>query len=629
MIGVRQMIDESDNNNRVTTMNKLSEDNEPVLTDEAHAHPDGRIGQLKDGDVCVRENICDEDDADQKSITLESLKDKSSQRDRDFVSESTITIVSDSELFQNSQWFSMINTSDSNATSLNHNLNSSVNALATNIGSSINCNINNVNYHNININTNTNTSISTNTTNTTNAINARKPTRRRSSLLSDITFESDEHISDDIDTHAADSIDSSWANNSDLGWGLIARGRFAPNGNNNETIEEEQHDYQEQLKQSREMSKTSSATTEAPVIPMRRVSANYQRPSRTNSRIDNPSMMDATAAPVIPMRRISAKYQGPSRANSTIDDPSMMVAAAVVAAADLFDTTTSEIPDYTDAIARRLMLRGNAAAPTLPQRTSSQRTSSQRTSSVGSQISHDTTPSFFEDGSSAAAAAAAYLSSAAVTMQPEEVLSIHTAITSDTTDTPVLMNQGDGRTFSRRKVAIDAGIAPILSNRWVSVKEPPPSFATFSSLEEDNEETRSVYEEQLNDSVSTAHPTNTKTSNQLPSIPLRKDSNSSNTYSGSLRVSDNRKPAQQSPSRLDTQPPTCPMRKNSNHHIRRTPNAASIPSHRHAKAVSQDPPLSQHRAQVQPSHKHKAPTKPMRTNSNSISRSPTSATSSS
>ena len=561
MLGKTQTIDEGDKSDRERTMNKLSEGNEALFTDAtANDHPEGRIDRLKDGDFC--ENLGAEDDADQKSITLEALKDglksvQESQRDRDFVSQSSLTIVSDSDLFlENSRW-----------------LNSSINDL---------------NNH---INNNSNNTITTNTSNNNNSNNignnfyntrSSTATRRRSSLLSDVTFESDDQT-DDIDAQTTDSNDSSWANNSAL---LATARRFAPNyipgGNNNETIEEEHHDYHEKLKQSRDGRAT-------------------------------------TAAPVIPLRRVSASYSGPTYGSH-------------------------------NAKALRAMAKGNAAAPTIPKRTSSHHSNlpsiqknnakvyhmynASFSSIVDSQISVDTEPSFFEDRSTAVTAAAAYLSYAAMASQSEEVRTVETAITSHTNDTPKFTNHGVRRRSSREEAPIEAEMPPVLPERRGSKADFPPSFVISSSFDDDDEDEipSVVHEEepQQNTDSAAAHPTtNTKTTShaQPPSIPVRKNS-------GSQWASGNSKPAQHSPSspsRLNTQPPTCPMRKESNHHIRRSPNdaAAAIPSPRIEKFVSQDPSLLVPPG-PQPTHKHnKPPTKPTRTNSKTVSRSPASAISSS
>jgi hypothetical protein len=606
MFGIKsQTIDEDNKSNQERKMNKLSQDNEVLFTDAtADDHPEGRIGRLKDGDFC--ENLREEDDADQKSITLEALKEQSktsqdSQRDRDYVSESSLTIVSDSDLFQeNSRWLSMSNSSsDKSNMANNSNLNISTNATNANTNRSSN-DINNHVNNNMN---NTPTTKSSNNNNSNSISNHfyNTATRRRSSLISDITFEYDDQT-DDIDVQTTDSNDSRWANNSGL---LSTARRFAPNyipgGNNNETIEEEHHDYHEKLKQGRD----NCATTAAPVIPRRRISA---------------SNSGQTAAPVIPRRRISASNSGQTYSNHTAK-------SAAAAAAGDFERKSSKMTQYNIAAATRVMARGNAAAPTIPKRTSShhsnlpsikknnakvyQMYNASFSSIVDSQVSHDTEPSFFEDGSTAAAAAAAYLSSSAMVSQQEEVRTVQTAITSHTNDTPVLTNHGVGRRLSREEAPIEAETPPILPERRGSNADIPLSFAISSSFKNDEDEIPSVvHEEEPRHSTDSAaaHPTNTKTTShaQPPSIPLWKNL-------GSQWSSGNSKSAQHSssPSRLNTQPPTCPMRKNSNHC--------------HAKVVSQDPSLVQQGQH--PSHKHnKPPTKPMRTNSISISRSSTSAT---
>ena len=606
MLGVSQTIEEGDSSSKHRTMNKLREDNAPVQTEAIHVLPDRRLSRLKDGEFYERHHV-EEDDADHISLTLESLRDRSksiheSHRDRDLVSESTFTIVSDSNLFQeNSRWWSMIDNShsnNSNGAAPNPSRNISTSAINGSTST-----FNNTSNPNTNTNTNNGTPTSTtiantgmnnsaNNNNTTNNhfYNARSPTRRRSSLLSDITFESDEHIPDDIDAHTTDSTDSSWANNSAL---LATSRRFAPNyypgGGNNETIEEEIHDYHEQLKQGRDAVKASSATTAAPVIPRRRVSATHKGPQKV-----------------------------PATSTNTLKGPTD---------ADEFD---SKMNQYN--VALRGIARGNAAAPTIPQRTSSHSSKmsgmkknamthhlyhTSHSSVVDSLISHDTAPSFFEDGSAAAAAAAAYLSSAA-TASPQEG-TVDTAASFHTTDTPVLTNKVDGN-LSREETAIESETPPVLPERRESV---PLSLTNFSSFEEEEDETPpTVYEEQSQDFY-----LNTKPSNQPPSIPLRKHSNSRRKYSNSPRCSGNRKSMQHSQSRFDNQPPTCPMRKDSNHLVRRTPDVAAIASHRIKKFVPRDPSLPQHQPQSQPSQKHKPPTKPMRTNSNSISKNPTSTTS--
>ena len=570
MLGRSQTIEEGDKSNRERTMNKLSEDNEALFTDATttNDHPEGRIGRLKDGDFC--EFLGEEDDADQKSITLEALKDASksvqeSQRDRDFVSQSSLTIVSDSDLFlENSRWLNS-STNDLN-NHINNNSNNSNNTPTTNTSNNSNNNSISNHFHN------------------TRRLTA---TRRRSSLLSDVTFESDDQT-DDIDAQTTDSNDSSWANNSAL---LTTARRFAsnyiPGGNNNETIEEEHHDYHEKLKQSRD----GRATTAAPVIPLRRVSASYSGPT-----------------------------YGSHNAKTTL----------------------------------RAMTRGNAAAPTIPKRTSShhstlpsikknnakvyQMYNASFSSIVDSQISFDTVPSFFEDRSAATVAAAAYLSSAAMASQQEEVRTVETALTSHTNDTAKLTNHGARRRSSREDVPVEAEAPPVLPERRGSKADFRPSFVISSSFDDDDEgEIPSVVHEEephhSTDSAS-AHPTtNTKTTIQAqpPIIPVRKNS-------VSQWVSEKIKPAQHSsspsssPSRLNTQPPTCPMRKDSNHHIRRSPNdaATAIPSPRIEKFESQDPSLVIVPPGLQPSHKrNKPPTKPTRTNSKTVSRSPASATSSS
>merc|ERR1719162_1816164 len=181
----------------------------------------------------------------------------------------------------------MINNSNSNIAI--QTLSSSINTNTLTL-TNLNSSMNNINYHNINNSTSnansiTNTTINNNSVSNNNSTsthtsnhfyNARSPTRRRSSLLSDITIESDEQVFDDIDAHTTDSNDSSWANNSALLIETVSRFSpiYSPGGNgSSETIEEEHYEYKEQLKQDRETCKASSATTAAPVIPRRRVSA--------------------------------------------------------------------------------------------------------------------------------------------------------------------------------------------------------------------------------------------------------------------------------------------------------------------------------------------------------------------
>lgn len=636
MIGIGQTIDEADtvSSNREMTMNKLNEDNEPLLSlsnsatayvhhdvkigrlkdgemtmnklDEdsehmlslsesptAYVHHDVKIGLLKDSDLC--DNLLEEDDADQKSITLESIKEKTilgmmeSQRDRDFVSESSLTIVSDSALFlENSRWWSVINQSESNGDIVNPNLDNSINATIPHLYSSINeihNNNNNTNTSNSTSNSNSSNIHNTPTTHSSHTVNinhnsisnyfhTRNPTRRRSSLLSDITFESDDH---DEDAQTAESGDSSWANGSAL---LASGRRFCP-GVNEEIIEEEHHDYVQQLKQGkpgRECRRAKSATTAAPAMPRRRVS----------SRASTNSSHNVKAAAI--------------------------AATAVGGGADDFDASITKITHGNHAYAFRTMGRGSSAAPTIPKRTSSHNNklpsiknnamlhplynASYAHSIADSKTSHSTEPSFFEDGSAAAAAAAAYLSSKAKSEKED----------------------GDGRGMSREEVP---ETPPTLPERRQSVNDHPSSFGTFSSFEEEDETPSVVHEEELNDSDSAV--TGSKTSHHLPKIPLRKRSGSGKNYSGSTRSAGIRKPAQRSPSRLNnTQPPTCPMRKDSSHFLRNGPIAPVI--NKAPRNAEFSLLLSPHQPQVQPSHKHKPPTKPMRTNSN---RTPTLATSSS
>jgi len=630
MLGVSRTTVNRDKINRERIMNTLSEDNEPLLADVANAHPDGRICRLKNGDFC--DDLGEEDDADQKSLTLDCLKEKSktsreSIRDRDFVSESSLSIVSDADLFHdNSPWWSMMNNSNSNIDI--QTLSSSINTNTLTL-TNLNSSMNNINYHNINnstsnVNSITHTTINNNSVSNNNSIststhasnhfyNARSPTRRRSSLLSDITIGSDDQVSDDIDAHTTDSNDSSWANNSALLVETVSRFSpiYSPGGN--ETIEEEHFEYKEQLKQDRETCKASSATTAAPVIPRRRVSAT----------------------------RVSATYKGSKRAVANINHNHR--ATAAVTAANDFVSAKSTMTRYSNVAAIRAMARGNAAAPTIPQRTPShhsklppinknamiyQMYNASFESIPDSQTSYETEPSepsFFEDRSAAAAAAAAYLSSASIASQQEEVRTVQTAITSSSTDTPVLTNQCDESKLSRKEYLVDSTMPLIIPERRESV---PMAFATIPSFDEDedeDEEIPSIVDEELtHDSDLAIHPTTTKTSNQPPTIPLRTRSGSEKKYADSPRSSGNRKLKL-----VDTQPPTCPMRKVSNHHTRWNHSLAAILSPRHAKVVLQGDLLSQHQPQGHPSLKHKPPTKPTRTNSKSISRSPTSATSSS
>jgi len=585
-------------------MNKLRGDNEPVSAGAADGHPVGRICRLKDGDYC---DVLggEEDDIDQKSLTLETLQEKSkstreSIRDRDFVSESSLTIISDSDLFQeNSRWWSMINASDSNSNVGNPNHNSSMNALNSYLGSSIN----DANNQTIN-HSNTPATNTSNTNNNNNSIsnhfyNTRSPTRRRSSLLSDITFESDEH---DDDANTTESNDSSFNNSAAL---LATARRFAPNyhssansGNskNNETIEEEFYDYQQQLNDGRGISKMPSGTTAAPVIPRRRVSVSHSGPSfvATNT---NPKV----------------------RAAPTATD----------------DTKAAMMTHLNHAVTLRSIARGNAAAPSVPKRTSSHSSkipavqknaliyqmynASFSSTIVDSQISHETEPSFFEDGSAAAQAAAAYLSSAAIASQQEEVRTVQSAISSHTTDTPVFKNQGNRRTLSP---STDEETPPILPARRGSVAAVPSSLGTLSSFEDDEDDSPSVvHEEEPQDSDSASNTTDSKTCRKAPSLPMRKRSSSDKHQSGPERSYS--KPTQHPQSQLNTQPPTCPMRKESDHHAGRFPSASAIPSPRLCRSPK---PLLSPRHQKQqegrPSQMHKPPTKPMRTNSSTNERSP-------
>ncbi len=597
-------------------MNKLSEGNQPLLSDAlVFVDHNDRIDRLKDEDYS--EHLCDDDDADAKSLTLESLKEKTrlaleSQSDRDFVSQSSLTIVSDSNLFQeNSRWWSMINNSENNL-AVQH-LDSSINAINPNLNNDSNNNSNTSSPRNTN-HVNTTTNNTSNTTNNvvnnhgsmTNGFRSNRhqgQIRRRSSLLSDITFDSDDNEDDEQTTTSGDS---SWANNSAL---LTTARRFAPNyypGSsssnrmNNEIIEEEHQDSKEKLTHGRDY-----AATAAPVIPRRRISKNYTGQNRisTNS---NSSRKARTKTPPTPE------------------------------AADEFNVSH---PAY----ALRAIARGNAAAPTIPKRTSSHNSkmpsaknnpmvyqiyNASCTSIVSSQISYDTAPSFFEDGSAAAAAAAAYLSSPAAASQQEEVRTVQSVITSNTSETPVLKNQGSERRLPREQPLTDSETPPTLPERQNSVKRLPPiSLGTFSSFEDDSDEMPSVvHEEAAHDSDSATHPITPKSSrHQLPSVPMRKRSGSDKASSYSSRSSDNRKPAP----RINTQPPSIPMRKESNHHVQKSPipmQSPVIQSNRNAAFNRLR--LSPHKSQgCQPSQKHKPPTKPTRTNSNSNNRSPAMATS--
>ena len=151
MLGIHQkqeVIDDGERNSRGITMNKLMEGNQPVLHDAGVValvlDHTGRIARFKDGDC--PENVCDEDDA--KSLTLECLSEKTKvgfdhYSDRDFVSQSSLTIVSESNLFQeNSRWWSMINHSESNINTMNNPLETSASAIIPET-SNINDDINN------------------------------------------------------------------------------------------------------------------------------------------------------------------------------------------------------------------------------------------------------------------------------------------------------------------------------------------------------------------------------------------------------------------------------------------------------------------------------------------------------
>jgi hypothetical protein len=587
-------------------MNKLRGDNEPVSTGAADDHPVRRICRLNDGDYC---DVLggEEDDIDQKSLTLETLQEKSkstreSIRDRDFVSESSLTIISDSDLFQeNSRWWSMINASDSNSNVGNPNHNSSMNALNSCLSSSLN-DANNQTINHSNTPT-TNTSNNNSNSISNHFYNTRSPTRRRSSLLSDITFESDEH---DDDANTTESNDSSFNNSAAL---LATARRFAPNyhsganngnnnNNNNETIEEEFYDYQQQLNDGRSISKMPSGTTAAPVIPRRRVSVSHSGPSFVATSTNR----NVRAAPT-----------------ATATD----------------DTKAAMMTHLNHAVTLRSIARGNAAAPAVPKRTSSHSSkipavqknaliyqmynASFSSTIVDSQMSHETEPSFFEDGSAAAQAAAAYLSSAAIASQQEEVRTVQSVISSHTTDTPVFKNQGNRRTISP---STDAETPPILPARCGSVAAVPPSFGILSSFEDDEDDSPSVvHKEEPQDSDSASNPIDSKTCRQAPSLPMRKRSSSDRHQTGLERSYS--KPTQHPQSQLNTQPPTCPMRKESDHHAGRLPSASAIPSPRLCRSPKPSfSPRHQKQQQGRPSHKHKPPAKPMRTNSSTNGRSP-------
>ena len=646
MLGISQAqeaIDGGDTSDQEITMNKLSEGNQPLLSDVAAVafvlEHNGRIGRLKDGDY--PENISEEDDA--KSLTLESLKEKTklffdSHTDRDFVSQSSLTIVSDSNLFQeNSRWWSMINHSDSNIHVANPQFDSSTNAIIPNLSNSVNDVINNNIASNTIINNNDNTmnAPSTNTSDNTNNNNSNKKnnsisnnvnnhdsmstnfhrnrqTRRRSSLLSDITFESDDNNEDDQTT---ESGDSSWGHSSAL---LTTARRFAPNytssgscgcGVNNDIIEEEHHDYHEKLK--------------------------YRDVS--------------TAAPVIPRRRISKNYHGTNRASLNSNSSSLKSAAAkVTSGTNEFEISPSKRSHCNPAYALRAMARGNAssAAPTIPKRTSSHNSkkpavknnpilyqiyNASMTSIVSSQISQDTEPSFFEDGSAAAAAAAAYLSTDAKSSQQEEARTVQTALTSltsHTTETSVLKNlKPDDRRLPRQEVPIESETPPTLPERQNSDNQLPPVFGTFSSFDEDSDEHPSVVHEEEPQDSDSAISTSRRSHHQLPSVPRRKHSGSDKNSSYSSRSSGQRKPAP----RLNVthQAPTIPMRKDSNHshahaHAQKSPIPMHSPViHSNRNAAFNRMRLSPHKPsgqQTMLSQKHRPPTKPTRTSSSTKNR---------
>lgn len=138
---------------------------------------------------------------------------------------------------------------------------------------------------------------------------------RRTSTLSDITFDSEDHaFPDDTDAHTTDSNDSSWAN----GYAalLTTARHFAPHSNLGTTIEENR-----QSTRSSAGNRSSSATTDAPVIPQRRVSVKCIRPPAANSktleRLQSPQQSKNycrsptkgnAAPPSIPKRSVSNKF---------------------------------------------------------------------------------------------------------------------------------------------------------------------------------------------------------------------------------------------------------------------------------------------------------------------------------
>ena len=593
MLGISQTQEEIEGGDTIDqeiTMNKLSEGNQPLLSDAGAIalvlDHSGRIGRLKDGD-CPEQNVYDDDDA--KSLTLDCLKEKTkfffdSQTDRDFVSQSSLTIISDSNLFQeNSRWWSMINRSESNFQVATPQFDSSTNEIIPNLSNSINDNVYVNNHDSIN--------------NVIHRSRVSHQTRRRSSLLSDVTFESDDMNEDDQTTT---SVDSSWGHNSAL---LTTSRRFAPNycpsGSgrvNNEIIEEEHHDYQEKLK-------PQDNSSSAPAIPRRRISKSRKKKN------DNSCSLKAAAA-------------------------------KATASTSEFDASASTMPRYNSAYALRAMSRGNASAsaPTIPKRTPSHNSkkpsiknnpvlhqiyNASITSIVSSQISQETEPSFFEDASTAAAAAAAYLSSAATSSQQEDVRTVQTATTSHTTETSVLKNlQADERRLPKKEVLIESETPPVLPERQSSDNQlPPATFGTVSSFDEDNDEHPSVVHEEPQDNDSEIG-TSRRTDHQLPSVPRRKSSGSDNYSSYSSHTSGHRKPT----STLNTvhQPPSIPLRKDSNHsdvhdHAQKTPipmHSPVIQTNRNASYNRMR--LSPHNAQGQQttvSQKHRPPTKPTRTNS--------------
>lgn len=611
MLGINQkqkVIDDSDTNSRDITMNKLIEGNQPVLHDAGVValvlDHNGRIGRFKEGD-CY-DNVCEEDDA--KSLTLESLKDKTKlglehHSDRDFVSQSSLTIVSESNLFQeNSRWWSMINHSESNINAMNTYLDASSTAIIPNISNSndgVNNNTGNTNSKNEkNSNTPFTDSSNTKNTNTNRTVNNHDNMNnhfhrgrnahqnlRRSSILSEITFGSEDDDEDDEETTL--SGDSSWGQNSAL---LTTAKRFAPNhysngsvATNNETIEEEQEDYREKLK-----SRSNSAS--APTIPRRRISKICRPLVHKNVGFD-PKTTSATAR---------TKEGGPAHA-------------------------------------LRSMAKGDAIAPRIPKRTSSINSTNLKNNSslyltysasmasiVSSQISQDTDPSFVDDGSAAAAAAAAYLSTAAKASQQEEVRTVQSVITSDTAETTLLKNHRiKGRRLSRDEGPIESEIPPMLPERQNSHKQLLiASYKTHSSFEEDSDVHPPIVLEEESFEDSDSMDSDSKRSNhRLPNVPRRKRSTSEKNASFSSRSSGNTKPL---PRKTQLLPLTIPMHNESNHtHAKAQESPISKQSpliHSNRNAALNRMRLSPHKSEGQAtmSQKHRPPTKPTRTNSTRI-----------